>query len=160
MILSFGLSLTFFFCLGLSFVTSQEREPYICSRLVTEKPRCKIYNYRHPLCKKWDHSQCPPPHIIRDTSQCVHYKCVKKLQKSSGSESYPLTTTLTPPALTASASESDKEELEDKSESEEVEVEEEKDTFFSSELAQRQINFLRSEIVTLRRVFAGITVHL
>ncbi len=76
MTLSFFSVLAFFF--ALSFVTCQE-EDFLCTRLVTEKRRCEVYNYRHPLCKKWDRSQCPPPHIIRDSSPCVSYKCVRKV---------------------------------------------------------------------------------
>ena len=62
-------------------VSQNENEPlneeslYDCKRLVQEKERCLIYNYRHPLCKKWDLSRCPPPHIHRERSQCVSYTC-------------------------------------------------------------------------------------
>ena len=59
-----------------SFVACQEG--YICKRLVTDQHRCEIYNYNHPLCKKWDRSNCPPPHINRDYGPCVTYTCVRE----------------------------------------------------------------------------------
>ncbi len=70
-----------FFLFVLAFLTCEGQEEYICKRLVTEKYRCEIFNYRHPLCKKWDHSQCPPPRIIRDLSPCVSYSCVREGKK-------------------------------------------------------------------------------
>ncbi len=48
-----------------------------CKRIVIEKPRCLIYNYNDPNCKKWDHSNCPPPRIHKETSRCVSYKCTR-----------------------------------------------------------------------------------
>ncbi len=92
------------FFLLLSSVTCQQ-EKFVCKRLVTDKPRCKVYNYRHPLCKKWDHSQCPPPHIIRDSSPCVTYKCVERkiepnLAPKVASEGAEGTWPLLPPPLT------------------------------------------------------------
>ena len=74
---SFAWWIVAFFSFGIHCATSQE-ESYTCKRLVQETYRCKVYNYRHPLCKKWDHSQCPPPRVIRDYSQCVSYVCVRK----------------------------------------------------------------------------------
>ncbi len=54
-----------------------EKPAYKCKRLVHEKDRCLIYNYNHPLCKKWDRSNCPPPRIHKERGPCVSYKCTR-----------------------------------------------------------------------------------
>ncbi len=69
---------------------------YKCKRIVEDKPRCLIYNYNHPLCKKWDHSQCPKPHLHRESGPCVSYSCTRLEWVIPASE----TPTPTPPPLT------------------------------------------------------------
>ena len=62
-------------CVLFLFCAQTQDYTYKCTRLVHEKSRCHIYNYNHPLCKKWDTSNCPPPKIIREVSQCPSYSC-------------------------------------------------------------------------------------
>ncbi len=126
-------------CLAFFFVCTLitcQKEEYRCTRLVTEKYRCKIYNYRHPLCKKWDHSRCPPPHINRDLSQCVSYRCVRKqsvVKAESKAE-----VDITPPTPTP--------------EPKTIQPDTHKDNLHS-DLAERQIQTLKNELDNLRRVY-------
>ncbi len=66
------------FFLLLNEVKNQEPSyKYKCTRLVVEKERCEIFNFTHPLCKKWDKSRCPPPRIVRERSHCVSFTCTR-----------------------------------------------------------------------------------
>ncbi len=75
-----------------------EKDSYSCKRIVHEKDRCVIFNYNHPDCKKWDHSNCPPPRVHKERGPCASYKCTRLI---SGWESQP-TTTPTPVTVTTS----------------------------------------------------------
>ncbi len=101
--------------------STQAQIEYNCKRLVQEKPRCRIYNYNHPLCKKWDTSLCPPPRIIRQRSQCVSYTCSPTSVAGGGGtekaySATPLTTTTAAPVTTVDYKEQQEESQESNNE--------------------------------------------
>ena len=145
-----SLFFTFSFVL-LSTVTCQDRkEDFVCKRLVTEQHRCKVYNYRHPLCKKWDHSHCPPPRIIRDYSQCVSYKCKPRQQEEWEVQSATTLKTKPPIAAKTAGEQGRKDVEEGEEEREDLSGLKRPDQIFVSHEAE--FARLREEIEALRRV--------
>ncbi len=144
-----SLLLTFFFCwYG---VTCQNEEGYRCTRLVTEKPHCEVYNYRNPLCKKWDHSQCAPPRIIRDSSQCVSYKCIRK-EPWRPLATPSATTEKTKPLIPRPSSQESHRQLEVSKKNPRDYTLSRQGASSSSSSSEADIESLRAEIEALRRV--------
>ena len=145
-----------FFLLSLPTVTCQLEDGYSCIRLTTETYRCKVYNYRDPRCKKWDHSQCPPPRIIRDYSHCVSYKCKRlESQKEPESDSQEEWQSPLPPVTTPTTTHQGPKKVFEEESKESDELDGASRTIPSSvDLISYQTEFdsLRAEIRTLRRV--------